>query len=45
MIATEEPISVVLADDHAVTRAGIRSILAKAADIVVVGEGEDGEQA
>lgn len=44
-MSNKEPIPVVLADDHAITRAGIRSVLAKTADIVVVGEAQDGEQA
>ncbi|HET92140.1 MAG TPA: response regulator transcription factor [Chloroflexi bacterium] len=35
-------IRVVLADDHPVTRAGIRAILEKASDIQVVGEAKDG---
>ncbi len=39
------PIRVLLADDHAVVRAGIRQILERADDIQVVAEAEDGEQA
>lgn len=38
-------ITVVLADDHTVVRAGIRKILETAADIRVVAEAENGEQA
>ncbi len=38
-------IRVVLADDHAVVRAGIRQILETAPDIRVVAEAEDGQQA
>ncbi len=38
-------IRVVLADDHAVVRAGIRQFLEQADDIEVVGEAEDGERA
>jgi DNA-binding NarL/FixJ family response regulator len=38
-------ISVVLADDHAVVRAGIRKILESATDIKVVAEAENGEKA
>lgn len=41
----QRAIPVVLADDHAVTRTGIRSVLTKTADIIIVGEAEDGEQA
>src|SRR5512133_3637644 len=39
------PIRVILADDHAVVRAGIRMFLERATDIEVVGEADDGEQA
>jgi len=39
------PIRVILADDHAVVRAGIRQFLERAKDIAVVGEADDGEQA
>lgn len=39
------PIRVLLADDHAVVRAGIRQFLEHAEDIVVVGEADDGEEA
>jgi len=43
---TQPPvISVLLADDHEVTRAGIRAILESASDIQVVGEAPDGETA
>lgn len=41
----ESPIRVLVVDDHAVVRAGVRSLLAGAADIAVVGEAEDGRQA
>lgn len=41
----DEPIRVVLADDHAVVRAGIRQFLEHAEDIVVIGEADDGEAA
>jgi DNA-binding NarL/FixJ family response regulator len=40
-----EKISVVIADDHPITRAGIRKFLEKAPDIEVVGEASDGESA
>jgi DNA-binding NarL/FixJ family response regulator len=39
------PIRVMLADDHAVVRAGIHQFMDRAPDIEVVGEAEDGEQA
>lgn len=39
------PIRVLLADDHAVVRAGIRQFLEKADDIQVVAEADDGEMA
>jgi NarL family two-component system response regulator LiaR len=38
-------ISVVIVDDHAVVRQGIRFLLEQQTDITVVGESEDGEQA
>lgn len=41
----DKVIRVLLADDHAVVRAGIRQILEKAADIQVVAEADDGEMA
>jgi two-component system response regulator DevR len=37
-------ITLVLADDHAVIRAGIRAILSKAPDIEIVGEAENGDE-
>ncbi len=40
-----DPIRVLLADDHAVVRAGIRQFLEQADDIVVVAEADDGEMA
>jgi len=40
-----EGIRVALADDHAVFRLGLRTLLADAPDIDVVGEASDGEQA
>jgi len=42
---TAKPIRVLLADDHAVVRAGIRQFLEHAADIRVVAEAGDGETA
>ena len=39
------PIRVLLADDHAVVRAGIRMFFERAKDIEVVAEADDGEQA
>ncbi|NOZ50569.1 MAG: response regulator transcription factor [Chloroflexi bacterium] len=41
----EQPIRVVLADDHAVVRAGIRQFLERAGDIIILAEADDGEQA
>lgn len=41
----EKPIRVLLADDHAVVRAGIRQFLELAEDIEVIGEADDGAQA
>lgn len=40
-----QPIRVVLVDDHAVVRAGIRQFMESAPDIRVIGEAEDGESA
>ncbi|MFQ5409244.1 MAG: response regulator transcription factor, partial [Anaerolineales bacterium] len=40
-----ESIRVLLADDHAVVRAGIRQFLERADNIVVVAEADDGEMA
>lgn len=40
-----DPIRVLLADDHAVVRAGIRQFLDQADDITVVAEADDGEMA
>ena len=36
------PIRVLMADDHAVMRAGLRALLSAERDIEVVGESEDG---
>src|SRR5579871_4705507 len=41
----QEPIRVVLADDHPIVRAGIRAELEKLPNVVVVGEAEDGRGA
>jgi len=40
-----KPIHVLLADDHAVVRAGIRQFLERASDIQVVAEADDGDMA
>lgn len=40
-----EPIRVLLADDHAVVRAGIRQFLDHAPDIIVIAEADDGKMA
>ncbi len=45
MAKSETPIRVLLADDHAVVREGIRQFLQRAGDIDVVAEAEDGEMA
>ena len=37
------PIRVVIADDHAILRSGLRMLLATQADIIVVGEASDGK--
>ncbi len=42
---SQQPIRVVLADDHPIVRAGIRAELEKLPDTVVVGEAEDGRAA
>ncbi len=42
---TNHPIRVLLADDHAVVRAGIRQFLEQADDITVIAEADDGEMA
>lgn len=41
----DEPVRVVLVDDHAMVREGLRIILRAAPDITVVGEAENGETA
>jgi two-component system, NarL family, response regulator NreC len=38
----DEPIRVLLVDDHAVVRAGVRALLAGAPDVVILGEAADG---
>ena len=43
MHSMEPPIRVLLVDDHAVVRVGIRDVLNQAGDIHVTGEAEDGE--
>ena len=40
-----KPIKVLLADDHAIVRMGLASLLGTQSDIDVVGEAEDGEDA
>ena len=45
MNEAKRPIRVLLADDHAVVRAGIRQFLEQADDIQVVAEADDGEAA
>lgn len=41
----EEPIRVVLVDDHAVLRAGVKALLASTPDVVVVGDASSGGEA
>jgi DNA-binding NarL/FixJ family response regulator len=45
MDKSTQPIRVLLADDHAVVRAGIRAFLEREAEIEIVGEAADGEEA
>jgi len=45
MFGSNDAIRVVLADDHAVVRAGLKAVLGSARDIRVVGEAENGAQA
>jgi DNA-binding NarL/FixJ family response regulator len=45
MTEITDPIRVLLADDHAIVRAGIRQFLEHAGDIRVVAEADDGEMA
>lgn len=42
---TDDIIRVVLADDHAVVRAGVKAVLSTARDIQVIGEGSNGREA
>ena len=42
---TEQPIRVLLADDHAVVRKGLRALIEREPGVEVVGEAEDGERA
>lgn len=44
-MTTDGQIRVLLVDDHAVVRAGLRAVLGAATDISVVGEAEDGRRA
>lgn len=41
---TQKSITVLLADDHPLARAGIRKLLAEAADLKIIGEAENGFQ-
>jgi DNA-binding NarL/FixJ family response regulator len=45
MITKTDSIRVLLADDHAIVRAGIRQFLERAGDIQVIAEADDGEMA
>jgi two-component system, NarL family, response regulator LiaR len=40
-----EPITIVLADDHAITRHGLRALLETASDVSIVGEAANGQEA
>ena len=42
---TGDQIRVILADDHAVVRAGMRAVLGGAKDIAVIGEAKTGREA
>lgn len=42
---SDDVIKVVLADDHAIVRAGLKAVLGSARDIMVIGEASDGGQA
>lgn len=43
--SNERPIRVLLVDDHAVVRKGLRALLEHESGVEVVGEADDGEQA
>ncbi len=45
MTINTDPIRVLLADDHAIVRAGIRQFLERAGDLQVIAEADDGEMA
>ena len=40
-----QPITILIADDHAVVRAGIRDILRRAPEVVVIGEADTAHRA
>lgn len=42
---TEEPLRILVADDHDAFRAGMRALLESVPEVVIVGEARDGEQA
>ena len=44
-MANSEPIRIVIADDHAVVRAGLRALMANKPEIELVGEAQNGRQA
>jgi two-component system response regulator NreC len=44
-VGTKMSIRILLADDHAITREGLRSLIEKQSDIEVIGEAEDGRKA
>src|SRR5687768_10236486 len=43
--ARDEPVRVVLVDDHAMLRAGLKALLATTPDVMVVGEASSGDDA
>ena len=40
-----EPISIIIVDDHAVVRSGLRAYLSSSTEFVVIGEAASGEEA
>lgn len=44
-VSEQEKIKVLLAEDHALTRIGLKTVLSRTSDIVVIGEAENGQDA
>lgn len=44
-MSEQEKIKVLLAEDHALTRIGLKTVLSRTSDIVVIGEAENGQDA